>query len=114
MAAQPTQPAKKRSSRGSKRSKKTSSSTALKLQLRTEEAALAINERFDREHSERSLRAINRESARAADDARVAEIDAQRQREKVERDTERRREELEDENLERAEVNKAEEGNNPG
>ena len=54
IAAKPAQTTTKKSSRGSRRSKKTSSSTAIKLQLRTDEAALAINERFDKERSERS------------------------------------------------------------
>ena len=120
MTARPAQTTGKRPSGGSRRSKKTSSSTALKLQLRTDEAALAINERFDKERSERSLRVINREAARAAEDAEIAAEDArraeegarrqreevQRQKEKVEREIARKMEELEDENLEKAESNR--------
>ena len=93
-AVKPDQTTKKKSSGGSKRSNGTSSSTAMKLQLKTDEAALAVNERFDRERSERSMRVINRAAARAAEDAEIA--------------ARRRREELEDETLERTEATKRE------
>ena len=100
----------KKLSRSSRRSKRTSSSTAIKLQIKTEEVALAVNERFDRECSERSLRVINRDAARAAkdaataaEDARRAEEDRRRQQERVDREIRRRREELEEEKVERAE-----------
>ena len=106
MATASSQTVKKKSTRGSKRSKKTSSSTAMKLQLKTDEAALAVNAVFDKERSERSMRVINRDAARAAEDAAEAAADAQRQREKVEKDLRRRREELADEELDRAEYMK--------
>ena len=96
-AVKPDQTIKKKSSRGSKRSKKTSSSTAMKLKLKTDEAALTITEHFDKERSERSMRIINRDAARAAEDAARAAEDA-------ERAARRRREELEDERVERAEA----------
>ena len=123
-ASKPAQSTTKRSSKGSRRSRRTSSTTAIKLQLRTEEVALAVNERFDKELSERSLRAINRDAARAAEDAAMAaedakradedvkraaedakraEEDRQRQQDRVDRDIRRRREELEEEKIERAE-----------
>ena len=132
-ASKPAQSVTKQSSRGSRRSRRTSSTTAMKLKLKTEEAALAVNERFDRELSERSMRAINRDAARAAEDAAIAaedakraeedrlrqqekaeedrlrqqeraEVDRLRQQERVDREIRRRREELEEEKLERAEA----------
>ena len=66
------------SSRNSRRSRRTSSTTAMKLKLKIEEAALSVNERFDRELSERSMRVINRDAVRAAEDAAIADREIRR------------------------------------
>ena len=96
-ASRSAQSVTKQPSRGSRRSRRTSSTTAMKLKLKTEEAALTVNERFDRELSERSMRVINRDAVRAAEDAAITA-------ERVDREIRRRREELEEEKLERAEA----------
>ena len=117
----PRKVAKKKSSKASRISGKTSSSTAVKLQLATETAELEVNERFDTELSDRAQRHINREGRKAEEDARrvaedarriaeeavrqsrMAEEEAERQRQRVAEDRKRRQEEMAEEAFERAE-----------
>ena len=113
VAATPSQPVKKRSSRASGGSRRTSSSTAAKLQLATDEAAIKVNEQYDRELDDRTKRILARDAVRAQEDAARAEEDAaraeeeaQRQKRKVEEDLRRKQEDLEEERLERTETTK--------
>ena len=81
----------------------TSSSTALKLQLRTEEAAISVNEQFDRELTERDQRKLRRDAIKQAEEAKK---EAAAMAERLAEETRKEAERLADEATERAEATK--------
>ena len=108
-AAKPSKTGSKHSTRVSKHSD--TSSTALKLRLKTEQAALAVEEQFDQELSERAQRIIARNAKKEEtrlfeENARLAE-EADRERirlaEKVERERIKLLEDAESERIRLAE-----------